>query len=93
MENRMWDAKIETMSRDELHSLQTVRLKQTVRRVYDHVPFYRAKMDMCGVRPEDIRDAEDIRLLPFTEKKDLRENYPFGLFAVERKKIIRIHAS
>ena len=89
----MWDAKIETMSRDELHSLQTKRLKQTVRRVYDHVPFYRAKMDMCGVRPEDIRDAEDIRLLPFTEKKDLRENYPFGLFAVERKKIIRIHAS
>lgn len=93
MSTILWDKKAETMSRDELHALQGERLRQLVRRVYDHVPFYRQKMDKAGVKPEDIRGADDITLLPFTEKQDLRNNYPFGMFAVDRSEIVRIHAS
>lgn len=89
----MWNRKAETLSRDELHEIQTSRLQSTVRRVYDRIPFYRAKMDALGVKPEDIRDTKDICLLPFTEKQDLRQNYPFGTFAADKKDIVRIHAS
>ena len=92
-EYKLWDPKAETMSRDEIHSVQSRELKNAVKRVYDNVPFYREKMDAIGVKPEDIRQAEDIRLLPFTEKSDLRDHYPFGLFAVPTKEIVRVHAS
>ncbi len=92
-ENIMWDSKVETMSRDEIHQVQSRELKNVVKRVYENVPFYREKMDALGVKPEDIHEAEDVRLLPFTEKKDLRDHYPFGLFAVPREEIVRVHAS
>ncbi len=93
LESYIFDKKAETMSRDEIHAVQTEGLKKCVRRVYDNVPFYRAKMDALGVRPDDIRDADDIVKLPFTEKQDLRDNYPYGLFAAPMKEITRIHAS
>lgn len=84
---------IERASRDELHHVQSRRLARIVRRVYDNVPFYREKMDAAGIAPEDIHGVEDIQYLPFTEKSDLRANYPFGTFAVPQEKIVRIHAS
>ena len=92
-ENFIWNPAAETMSRDAIHDIQSRELRKVVQRVYEHVPFYRKKMDALGVRPEDIREAEDVRLLPFTEKSDLRDNYPFGLFAVPREEIVRVHAS
>ncbi|WP_337995766.1 phenylacetate--CoA ligase PaaK [Oleispirillum naphthae] len=84
---------IETASRDEISALQLSRLQWTVKHAYDNVPHYRAKLDAAGVRPEDIRALSDIARLPFTTKEDLRQNYPFGLFAVPREKVARIHAS
>ena len=86
-------AREETMSREEMEALQLCRLKDTVRRVYEHVPAYRAKMDAAGVKPEDIKSLADLKELPFTTKQDMRDNYPYGLFAVPRKKLRRIHAS
>lgn len=93
MQNIIWNRAAETLSRDEIHEIQSKALRDVVQRVYDHVPFYRKKMDALGVVPADIRSAEDIVLLPFTEKQDLRSNYPFGLFAVPRHDIVRVHAS
>ena len=84
---------IETASRDEISALQLERLKWSVRHAYDNVAFYRQKLDAKGVHPDDIKALEDIRLLPFTTKADLRDNYPFGLFAVPQDKIARLHAS
>ena len=92
-QNVIWDPKKETMSRDEIHEIQSRELRDVTKRVYDNVPFYRQKMDAIGVKPEDIQQAEDIEKLPFTEKSDLRDNYPFGLFAVPRERIVRVHAS
>ena len=92
-QNVIWDPKKETMSRDEIHEIQSRELRSVTKRVYDNVPFYRQKMDAIGVKPEDIKEAEDIEKLPFTEKSDLRDNYPFGLFAVPREQIVRVHAS
>ncbi len=89
----IWNEKAECMSRDEMISLQNKRLKETVKHVYDNVPFYRKKMQAKGIEPEDIKSIEDLPLLPFTTKDDLRDNYPFGLFAVPKKDIVRIHAS
>ena len=86
-------AKEESMSRAELEELQLTRLKETVKRVYEKVPAYRAKMDELGLQPEDIQTLEDLQKLPFTNKKDLRDNYPFGLFAVPKSEVVRIHAS
>jgi phenylacetate-CoA ligase len=83
----------ERMSRDELEALQLERLQQTVGHAYANVPHYRAKFDEVGVHPDDIRVLDDVRKLPFTTKADLRENYPFGMFAVPREEIARIHAS
>jgi len=83
----------ETMPREELRALQLERLQKLVARVYDKVPYYRGKMDKVGVKPKDIRTLEDIRLLPFTTKEDLRQNYPFGLFTVPMDEIVRLHAS
>ena len=92
-ENVIWDPSAETMSRDEIHAVQSRELQAVVKRVYENVPFYREKMDALGVTPRDIRQAEDVRLLPFTEKSDLRDHYPFGLFAAPRENIVRVHAS
>ncbi len=86
-------SKEETMPRAELEKLQLERLKETVLRVYDKVKPYREKMDKMGVKPEDIRSLKDLSKLPFVTKQDLRDNYPFGLFAVPKNELIRIHAS
>ncbi|CUR55828.1 phenylacetyl-CoA ligase [metagenome] len=84
---------IETATRDELRSLQTERLRWSVRHAYDHVPHYRASFDAAGVHPDDITELEHLARLPFTAKADLRDNYPFAMFAVPREQVARIHAS
>lgn len=89
----MWEPEWETLSQDEMETLQLFRLKKLVRRVYERVPFYREKMKKAGVKPEDIRKLEDLSLLPFTTKDDLRDNYPYGLFAVPLSEVVRIHSS
>ncbi|MEJ5242514.1 MAG: phenylacetate--CoA ligase [Desulfomicrobiaceae bacterium] len=89
----LYDVAQETLPRDELEALQLRRLRQLVDKVYYNVPFYRKKFDELGVRPEHIRTLADVRHLPFTEKQDLRNNYPFGLFAVPRDNVVRVHAS
>jgi phenylacetate-CoA ligase len=83
----------ERMSRDELEALQLTLLKRTVHHAYDNVPHYHRKLDGAGVHPDDIRTLDDIEKIPFTTKEDLRENYPFGMFAVPQEQIARIHAS
>lgn len=85
--------KIETASKEELVELQLKRLKETVSRVYEKVPFYKNKFDQLGVKPEDIRSIRDLIKLPFTVKSNLRDHYPFGFFAVDQKELVRIHAS
>ena len=84
---------IETMGREEMRALQLQRLKQTVSYVYEKVPMYRERLDALKVKPEDIQSLDDVRRLPFTVKDDLRDHYPYGLFAVPMKDIVRIHAS
>ncbi len=86
-------AREETLSRAEIEALQLERLQDTVKRAYEHVEPYRKKMEEAGVRPEDIKTLDDLKRLPFTTKQDMRDNYPYGLFAVSRKKLRRIHAS
>ena len=88
-----YNREMECMDREALRALQSKRLAEVVAHVYDHVPFYRKKMDDAGVKPADIRSIDDIVYLPFTTKTDLRDNYPFGLFAVPQEEIVRIHAS
>lgn len=83
----------ERMSRAELEALQLERLQQTVRHAYEHVPLYTKKFDEAGVQPSDIRSLADVAKLPFTTKADLRETYPFGMFAVPMEQVARIHAS
>lgn len=84
---------LETMSRAKIAELQLERLQYTVRYCYDNVPFYKKKLDDAGVSPEQIRSLDDIRRIPPTTKADLRDNYPFGLFAVPMRDIVRVHAS
>ena len=86
-------SKNETLSREELNALQLARLQETVARVYERVPYYRAKMEGAGVRPSDIKSLADLQKLPFTTKQDMRDTYPFGLFAVPKEEVVRIHAS
>jgi phenylacetate-CoA ligase len=81
------------MSRDERANLQSERLRKMVERLYSNVPFYRKKFQEAGISPTDIKGIEDLPKLPFTYKQDLRDNYPFGLFAVPQSEIVRIHAS
>ena len=83
----------ERLSRDQLEALQLERLQSTVRHAYENVPVYRTKLDDAGVVPDDIRTLADVRLLPFTTKEDLRQSYPFGMFAVPMSQVARIHAS
>lgn len=89
----IWNEHKECMSRDELSALQSARLVKLVDYVYHNVEFYRKKMQAVGLEPGDIRDINDIVKLPFTTKDDLRDNYPFGLFAVPQSQIVRVHAS
>src|SRR6476619_3209372 len=89
----IFDRPAETMARDELEALQLARLKQTVARAYAKVPPFRRKLDAAGVRPEDLRTLADIARFPFTIKTELRDNFPFGLFAVPRENVLRLHAS
>lgn len=89
----VWNRTMEYMPREQLRDIQSERLRSVVRRVYQNVPFYRDKMQQLGVTPNDIKDIDDITKLPFTTKNDLRENYPFGMFAVPKSEIVRIHAS
>ncbi|HUM89286.1 MAG TPA: phenylacetate--CoA ligase, partial [Prolixibacteraceae bacterium] len=89
----IWNENIECASRDSMSQLQTERLIRTVKRVYHDVPYYRKKMQEVGLVPEDIRTLDDLVKLPFTTKTDLRDNYPFGTFAVPMSEIVRIHAS
>jgi phenylacetate-CoA ligase len=84
---------IETASRDEIASVQTKRLRRTLENVYENVPLYRKKFDAAGVSPSDFKHLDDLKYFPFTTKKDLRESYPFGMFAVPRERVLRIHAS
>ena len=89
----IWNEKYETMSRDEMTALQSERLRDCVKRVYENVAPYRAKMDAIGLKPEDIHGVEDLHKLPFTTKDDLRDNYPYGLTAVPMSEVSEIHAS
>lgn len=89
----IWDQKHETMPREELEALQLERLRQTVKRVYNNVPMYKQRLDEAGIGTESIKSLDDMEKLPFTLKTDLRDNYPFGLFAAPQKDIVRLHAS
>ncbi|MDY3031298.1 MAG: phenylacetate--CoA ligase [Clostridia bacterium] len=89
----MFQPEIETMSREDIRTHQLEKLKWQVKRVYENVPMYRERMDEAGVQPDDIQTLEDLAKLPFTTKQDLRDYYPFDLFAVPKKDIVRIHAS
>lgn len=93
MTYHMHNKEAETMPREQLRELQSERLCKMVKRVYEKVPFYRAKFDEMGLKPEDIKSIDDITMLPFTNKQDLRDNYPFDLFAVPMEDVVRIHAS
>jgi phenylacetate-CoA ligase len=84
---------IETASADELRALQLQRLQWSLRHAYDNVPHYRRSFDAAGVRPTDVRSLEDLARFPFTVKGDLRDNYPFAMFAVPRERVVRVHAS
>ncbi|WP_027722629.1 phenylacetate--CoA ligase family protein [Maridesulfovibrio zosterae] len=89
----IFDVDKETMPREELEALQLRRLKSLCERVYANVPFYNKKFKELGIEPKDIKSLSDLTRLPFTEKQDLRNHYPFGLFAVSRENIVRIHSS
>ena len=84
---------IETASRDELQALQLQRLKWSLKHAYDNVPHYRNAFDQAGVHPDDLKSLSDLSRFPFTTKKDLRDHYPFGMFAVPREQVVRVHAS
>lgn len=84
---------IETASQDELRALQLQRLKWSIRHAYENVPHYRRSFEQAGVHPDDLRSLADLAKFPFTEKRDLRDNYPFGMFAVPRERVARVHAS
>ncbi len=89
----IYDPARECMSRDELTALQNARLIETVKREYENVPMYRSRMDAKGIRPEDIHGVEDLKHLPFMDKRDLRDYYPFDLLAVPQSEIVRIQGS
>ncbi|HHU73032.1 MAG TPA: phenylacetate--CoA ligase [Clostridiales bacterium] len=86
-------AKEETLSRNEIEEIQLSRLQEVVRRIYEKVPAYRKKMDQQGIKPDHVKSLSDLKNMPFTTKQDLRDNYPFGLFTVSKKELVRIHAS
>jgi phenylacetate-CoA ligase len=89
----IFNEEFETLPREVLEALQLKRLKQVVQRVYHTVGFYRRSFDAAGVHPDDIKSLEDLKRFPFTTKQDLRDNYPFGMFAVPMSSVVRLHAS
>ena len=91
--HKIWNPKMECMDRAELKKLQGARLIETVKREYENVPMYRARMDEKGIKPQDIRSVEDLKYLPFMQKTDLRDYYPFDLFAAPKSEIVRIQGS
>jgi phenylacetate-CoA ligase len=93
MKMNYWQPKQELMDRKELEELQLQRLKSVVEKVYRNVPFYQNKFKLAGITPQDIKSLKDLAKLPTTRKQDLRDNYPFGLFAVPREQVVRVHAS
>ncbi len=93
MIHNIWNPEIECMPRDELVKLQNARLRDVVRRVYDNVPLYRERMIAANVKPDDIQTVKDLKYLPFTDKTDLRDTFPFGLFASPQSEIVRIQGS
>lgn len=93
MKNNYYQPDIETADRTIIEKLQSKRLTEVVKRVYERVPLYRARMDEAGIKPEDINGVEDLGKLPFTSKQDLRDTYPYGMFAVPMEDVVRLHAS
>ncbi|MCA9997653.1 MAG: phenylacetate--CoA ligase, partial [Anaerolineales bacterium] len=89
----IWNEAMETMPRPDIEALQSQRLHELVAYLYERVPFYTKSMDAAGILPADVRGLEDLPRLPFTKKSDLRDNYPFGLFAVPLSEVSRTHAS
>lgn len=89
----MWNKEAQCIPREKLEALQLKRLKETAKRCYENVPFYKKAFDSKGIHPDGIKSLDDLKNLPFTKKTDLRDNYPFGLFAVPMDKVVRIHAS
>lgn len=89
----IWNQHYECMPREQLKDLQLERLRKTLERVYHNVPFYRQKLQEAGFEPGDLQSLDDLQKLPFTAKQDLRDNYPFGMFAVPMSEIVRVHAS
>ena len=89
----IWDRENECRPREDLRRLQLERLRETLARVYERVPFYRARLDACGMKPSDCHDLADLSRLPFLTKADLREHFPYGLFAVPMREVVRVHAS
>lgn len=89
----IWNEKYECMSRKELNDLQLSRLKAIIYKVYDRIPFYKESFEKAGFKPSDLRSMDDVQRIPFISKKDLRENYPFKLFAEPMNNIVRIHSS
>lgn len=92
-EEQYFQPEVECASRESMRALQSERLKRMVKRCYEHVPFYKRKFDEAGVKPEDIQSIDDIVKLPFTYKTDLRDHFPYGLVAVPKEEIVRVHAS
>ena len=90
---KYWDEKFETMPEEEMRKVQLEHLKKTLKWVYEKIPFYKKKFDEKGVKPEGVKNLEDLSKFPFTVKTDLRDNYPFGLCAVPMAEVVRIHAS
>lgn len=88
-----YQPEIETMSREDLQALQLERLQALVKRVYEKIPFYKESFDKAGINPADIKSLSDLTKLPFTVKQDMRDAYPFGLFAAPRKDVVRVHCS
>jgi phenylacetate-CoA ligase len=89
----IWNEKAECMSKDEREELQLNNLRKVVKRAYETVPYYQKRFDKEGIKPEDIKSMDDIHMLPFTTKNDLRDAYPFGMFAVPRREIVELHTS
>jgi len=89
----IWNKEMECADRETMQKLQLARLQKTVKHVYENVPFYRERLDSIGLKPEDVKSLKDLERIPFTTKEDLRQNYPYNLFAVPRSEIVRIHAS
>lgn len=90
---KYWQPEIETASREQITAWQNERLVNTVKRIYENVPHYRAKMDEAGLTPDDVKSIDDLKKLPFTYKNDLRDTYPYGMFAVPMEEVATMHAS